>query len=195
MRNPALRFVMFIALAITALVLVIPKATSQERLQAQPQNISVGNGDCVPFGGTIYGWHTPDAWLGTGTFALGPTTKHVNLRSVTTTLNDNGPTWTGSESVAIDFGGGNTLRMPGEFVAEGMTDQALAVWGVSHISEIGTFAKSTGMFRNAYGHWITEGPFGTNVKLPDFVKTTDDADGYYWIGQYHGTVCGMTNAQ
>jgi hypothetical protein len=46
------------------------------------------------------------------------------------------------------------------------------------------------MFKGAYGHWVTYGPFGPAVKLPDDIKPAPDAT-MYWIGHYDGTICGI----
>lgn len=176
MRNLILRFFSTIALAIGVLLLVAPAAEAQQH--------------CVPFGGTIYGWLT-DHWQGVGDFAVGRKAWHTTLNVDTLSVVDGGDTWTGTEALAFDFGKHNILQGFGTFVTEHMTDPG-GSGGVFHINEEGPFLKGKGIFKNVYGHWTMQGPFGPGVKLPDNIQPPPDA-GWFWIGQYHGTICGMSD--
>jgi hypothetical protein len=143
---------------------------------------------CLPFGGTLYGWYT-DHWYGTGTFSVGRQTRHADILDINTGFLDNGNMWMGTEDVTFDFGKGNTFQMKAEFLTEHMTD-AVSASGFYDVRENGTFTHGTGMFKGAYGHWVTYGPFGPAVKLPDDIKPAPDAT-MYWIGHYDGTICGI----
>jgi hypothetical protein len=119
-----------------------------------------------------------------------PEAHYVDLVDINTSFVDGADIWTGTEAATFDFGRGDTLQLSAEFVTEHMND-SVASSGVFHINEIGTFTKGTGSFRNAYGHWIMQGPFGPSVTLPSNIQPPPDAD-LYWIGQYHGTLCGIS---
>jgi len=143
--------------------------------------------NCVAFGGTVYGWNPGDAWLATGNFYIDGKPYRISLVDINTSFADGGDVWTGTEAVTIDFGKGDKLLMSAEFVAEHMNDAASSS-GVFHINEIGTFTKGSGRFKNAYGHWTMQGPFGPAVPLP---IAPLPAANTYWIGQYDGMLCGI----
>lgn len=69
-----------------------------------------------------------------------------------------------------------------------MTDAA----GVFHVNENGTFAKGTGRFQNAYGHFNSQGPFGPGVTLPAAKSKAPAGMSMFWIGHYDGTICNVT---
>jgi hypothetical protein len=145
--------------------------------------------NCVPFGGTIYAGHT-NAWIGGGEFTVGRVTRHANVVDVNTSMVQDGDVWRGTETATFDFGNGNTVDLVTDFVTEHMNDAA-AQSGIFHVNEIGTFANGKGKFKNAYGHFSSQGPFGPNVKLPEAAKVPEGSQ-MFWIGQYHGFVCGVT---
>jgi|SRR5208283_4075412 len=182
MRNTILRVLSITALVIGALLLAAPTAIAQQLSDSQDR--------CVPAGGTVYGWHTSVAWFATGNFTVGRNVYRVMLVDINTSFFDGGDIWTGTEAATIDFGRGDRLQLSAEFVTEHMND-AVSSSGVFHINEIGTFTKGTGRFKNAYGHWTMQGPFGPGVTLPGNIQPPSDAD-MYWIGQYHGTICGIS---
>jgi hypothetical protein len=167
--NPSL-FLLFVLV-----LLLIPSAAA-----AQNQ--------CVPFGGTIYAWHT-NAWIGSGEFTVGRQVLHATINDVNTSIVKDGDVWRGTETATFDFGSENTVDLMTDFVTEHMNDAAAAS-GVFHVNEIGTFAHGTGIFKNAYGHFSSQGPFGPKVKLPENVKPPENAD-MFWIGQYNGMICGI----
>ena len=177
MRTLILRFTAITALAIGALVLLAPAAEAQER--------------CVPFGGTMFLWHT-DNWYGVGDLSVGRKVMHADLVDINTSIVFGDYIWTGTEMATFDFGHGNRFQTPIEFIAEHVNDSVSAS-GVFHISEIGTLTKGTGMFKNTYGHYIMQGPFGPNVKLPDNIQPAPGAD-MFGIVQYHGTICGIKDS-
>jgi hypothetical protein len=187
MSKITIRFVSILVLAFGALVLIIPLAITQDR--SGPEDKHEAECACVPFGGTVYGWHTAAGWVATGTFTVGRKSNQVGVLAVNTTFTDNGFIWTGTEQHTYDFGHGNTFQSPADFVAEHVND-AVSASGVFHIMEIGSISKGTGIFEHAYGHWTMQGPFGPAVTLPGNIHPGSDADGLFWIGQYHGTVCG-----
>jgi hypothetical protein len=181
MRKIILRVLSIIALAIGVLVLITPTAIAEKHSDSRDR--------CVPVGGTFYGWHTSVAWFATGNFTVDRKVHHVDLVDINTSFFNGGDIWTGTETATFDFGRGDSVQLSAEFVTEHMND-AVASSGVFHINEIGTFTKGTGRFKNAYGHWIMQGPFGPNVPLPGNIQPPPDAD-MFWIGQYHGTICGI----
>lgn len=187
MSKTTIRFSSVLVLAIGALVLIIPSAITQDRFG--PEDKHEAACACVPFGGTVYGWHTAAGWVATGTFTLGRESKQVGVSTINTGFNQGTYIWTGTEQHTYDFGHGNTFQSPADFVVEHANDLELSP-GFAHIMEIGTISKGTGIFEHAYGHWTMQGPFGPNVTLPGNIHPGSDADGLFWIGQYHGTVCG-----
>lgn len=174
MRNLILRLFSITALAVGVLALISSTALAQE--------------GCIPFGGTVYGWHT-DNWYGTGHFTVGRKVLPANIVDVNTGFFDNGGVATGTEIATFDFGKGNKFQLNVDFIAEHLND-AISGSGVFDVKENGTFSKGTGMFKGAYGHWIMEGPFGPNVKLPDNIHPDPNSD-MFWIGWYHGEICGL----
>lgn len=144
--------------------------------------------NCVPFGGTVYGWHT-DNWYGTGEFLVDRKSRRGNIVDVYTGFFDNGGVATGTEIATFDFGNGDTFQLKVDFIVEHLND-SLTSNGVFDVRENGTFTKGTGMFKGAYGHWIMEGPFGPNIKLPNNIHPDPNSD-MLWIGWYHGMICGM----
>ena len=190
MSKITIRFVSILVLVIGAMVLIIPSAITQDR--SGPEDKHEAECACVPFGGTVYGWHTEAGWVATGTFALGRESKQVGLMAVNTTPADydkNLYIWIGTEQHTYDFGHGNTFQSPVNYVAEHVND-AVSASGVFHVMEVGTISKGTGIFEHAYGHWTMQGPFGPSVILPSNIQVGQGGDGLYWIGQYHGTICG-----
>ncbi len=142
---------------------------------------------CVPFGGTIYGWHHGSAWIGEGDFAIGKQVMHAKIVDTNTSLSRQNDMWTGTETAVFDFGRGDTVALMTEFVTEHQTD-AVATAGLFHVNEIGYFANGRGRFKNVWGRFSSQGPFGPGVKLPPNIKPTEN-DGLFWIGQYTGTMC------
>ena len=153
---------------------------------------AVAQDQCVPFGGTLYAWHTT-AWIGSGELTVGRDVLHATINDVNTSVVKDGDVWRGTETATFDFGSGNTVDLLTDFVTEHMNDAA-AGSGVFHVNEIGTFAHGTGVFKNVYGHFSSQGPFGPKVKLPDTIKPAEGAD-MFWIGQYHGMICGLAVAK
>jgi len=182
MRNIILRVLSIIALAIGGVFQITPAANAQQHTDSQDR--------CVPVGGTVYGWHTSVAWFGTGNFTVERKVYPVNLVDINTSFVDGGDIWTGTEAATLDFGRGDRLQLSAEFVTEHMND-SVSSSGVFHINEIGIFTKGTGRFKNAYGHWTMQGPFEPSVTLPGNIQPPPDAD-MYWIGQYHGSICGVS---
>jgi hypothetical protein len=144
--------------------------------------------NCVPFGGTIYAGHTT-AWIGGGDFTVGRATRHANVVDVNTSISQDGDVWRGTETATFDFGKGNTVDLVTDFVTEHMNNATST--GIFHVNEIGTFSNGKGKFKNAYGHFSSQGPFGPNVKLPS-TATVPEGSNMFWIGQYHGFICGVT---
>jgi hypothetical protein len=144
---------------------------------------------CVPFGGTIYGWHNGGSWYGVGDFTVGKTVLHAKITDPNTGLTDMGDIWLGTEEATFDFGHGNKITAMTSFVTEHQTDPA-GLTGVFHVNETGSFARGTGAFKHAWGRFNLQGPFGPGVKLPETV-TAGPNDGLFWIGQYNGTICGV----
>lgn len=143
---------------------------------------------CVPFGGTVYGWHT-DNWYANGDFTVGRNVRHANIVDVNTGLVDRGSLTTGSEVASFDFASGDTVQLNTDFIVEHMKD-ALAASGVYDVKANGTFVKGTGKFKGAYGHFVMEGSFGPAVKLPDSIHPDPKSD-MSWMGWYHGMMCGV----
>jgi hypothetical protein len=168
-----------ILIALSALALGVvaaaPKAVAQDQ--------------CVPFGGTIYGWHS-DAWYGVGDFTVGKNVMHATVADPNTGLTDMGDTWLGTEEATFTFANGDKITAMTEFITEHMTDPGGAQ-GVIHVDETGYFSKGTGRFKNAWGRFNLQGPAGPGVKLPATI-TPDANDGFFWIGQYNGTICGVS---
>jgi hypothetical protein len=144
--------------------------------------------NCVPFGGTIYAWHNK-AWIGSGKFMVGREVLPATIVDVMTSSADDGNILRGTETATFDFGNGDKVELLTEFVTEHMTDSA-SQSGVFHVNEIGTFANGAGRFKNAYGHFSSQGPFGPKVKLPANLHPAEEAD-MFWIGQYNGYICGI----
>lgn len=144
---------------------------------------------CVPFGGTIYGWHNAPAWYGVGNFTVGRNAMYGKVVDPNTGFTDMGDIWLGTEEATFDFGNGNKITLMTDFVTEHETDAAGGS-GVFHVNETGYFAKGTGRFKNAWGRFNLQGPFGWGVRLPDNVHPGTN-DGLFWIGQYVGTICGV----
>lgn len=145
---------------------------------------------CVPFGGTIYGWHSGKAWIGEGDFTIGQQTEHAKVVDTNTSLVRAGNMWRGTETAVFDFGNGNKIELMTEFVTEHQTD-AVSATGLFHVNEVGYFKNGTGKLKNAWGRFSSQGPFGPGVTLPAEVKPTEN-DGMFWIGQYTGNVCGVS---
>ena len=101
---------------------------------------------CVPFGGTIYGWHNGDSWFGVGDFTFGRKTMHATVSDPNTAFTDNGDTWLGTEEATFTFASGEKVTLMTDFVTEHQTDPA-GTQGVDHVNEIGYFARGTGRFQ------------------------------------------------
>lgn len=144
---------------------------------------------CVPFGGTIYGWHNGPSWFGVGDFTVGKNVMHASVADPNTGLTRMGDIWLGTEEATFDFGNGNVVTLMTDFVTEHMNDSA-STSGVFHVNETGYFARGTGKFKNAWGRFSLQGPFGPGVKLPDSIHPGTN-DGLFWIGQYFGSICGV----
>lgn len=150
---------------------------------------AAGQDQCVPFGGTIYGWHNGKAWYGEGDFNVGRKTMHASVVDTNTGVERYGDMWLGTETAVFDFGGGDKIELLTQFVTEHHTD-AVAKDGLFHVNEIGSFANGTGRFKNGWGHFSSQGPFGPGVTLPPTIKPGTN-DGMFWIGQYNGMICGV----
>ncbi len=174
MRTLLLRCLSVIVLTIGVLMLMAPTAQAQ--------------GQCVPVSGTIYFWYT-DTWHGVGDFTIGRKASHPDILSVNTSFFDDGYVWRGTEKWTLDFGKGNTVQLKMRFVAEHVND-AVSSSGVFHITEVGKFFKGTGMFKNAYGSFTVQGPFGPNVKLPAEIQPPPDAQ-MFSVAPSQGMICGL----
>jgi len=144
---------------------------------------------CVPFGGTIYGWHNGDSWYGVGDFTVAKDVMHATVTDPNTGFTDFGDIWIGTEEATFDFGKGNTIALMTDFVTEHQTDAGAGL-GVFHVNETGYFARGTGRFKHAWGRFNLQGPFGPAVTLPKGIEPGPN-DGFFWIGQYVGTICGV----
>jgi hypothetical protein len=164
-------FLMFLGFALTA--------AAQTRPDSQ----------CLPFGGTIYGWHNESSWYGVGDFTFGKKTLHATVIDPNTSFTDKGDLWLGTEEATLTFPTGEKITLLTDFITEHQTD-AGGSQGVYHVNEIGSFARGTGRFQHAWGRFTQQGPFGRGVSLPSTV-TPGVNDGMFWIGQYYGTVCGL----
>jgi hypothetical protein len=170
---------------ISALLLMVlglaASSVAQMQLPTQSQ--------CLPFGGTIYGWHNGDSWYGAGDFTVGKKIMHATVVDPNTGFTDKVDIWLGTEEATFTFASGEKITLMTDFVTEHQTDAA-GTQGVYHVNETGSFAKGTGRFRGAWGRFNLQGPFGTGVSLPSNI-TPDVNDGWFWIGQYNGTICGL----
>jgi hypothetical protein len=145
---------------------------------------------CIPFGGTIYGWHdTPtNSWYGVGNFTVGKLVLYATVTDPNTGFSDYGGIWLGTETAKFDFGGGHTIDLMTDFICEVNPETINLATGVGHVNESGYFANGNGAFRKAWGRFNLQGPFGPGVKLPSEIIPTEN-DGWFWIGQYFGTIC------
>ena len=173
--------------AIVLMILVLMVGTA---LSARAQTKSEMLSQCVPFGGTIYGWHNGDSWYGVGDFIFGKKTLHATVEDPNTGFDDKGDIWLGTEEATFTFPSGEKITLMTDFVTEHQTDAA-ATQGVYHVNETGSFARGTGRFHHAWGRFNLQGPFGWGVSLPSKI-TPGPNDGLFWIGQYNGTICGLT---
>ena len=144
---------------------------------------------CVPFGGTIYGWHNGVAWYGVGDFTVGNKTMHATVTDPNTAFTDMGDVWLGKEEATFTFAKGEKITLMTDFVTEHMTDSG-GDQAVFHVNETGYFAHGTGHFKGAWGRFNLQGPFGWGVMLPAEIVPGPN-DGLFWIGQYNGTICGV----
>ena len=149
--------------------------------------LATAQGSCKPFGGTIYAWHDGKAWVGEGDFAVGDEVLHANITDVNTGVEKHGEMWWGTETATFDFGGNNKVELLTEFTTEHMTNPA----GVFHVNENGAFAKGTGRFRKAFGHFNSQGPFGPAVTLPAGKSKAPAGALMRWIGHYDGMICNV----
>ncbi len=143
---------------------------------------------CVPFGGTIYGWHNINSWYGVGDFTFGKETLHATVTDPNTSITFKGDIWLGTEEATFTFSTGDKVTLMTSFVTEHQTDAA-GTSGVYHVNETGYFTRGTGQFKHAWGRFNLQGPFGPGVTLPDDINPGEN-DGWMWIGQYNGTICG-----
>ena len=171
---------------ISGLLLMLVGLAPSTSAQAQTRIPS----QCVPFGGTIYGWHNGDSWYGVGDFTFGRKIMHATVSDPNTGFTDNGDTWLGTEEATFTFASGEKITLMTDFVTEHQTDPA-GTQGVYHVNEIGYFARGTGRFQHAWGRFTLQGPFGFGVALPTNI-TPGTNDGLFWIGQYNGSICGLT---
>lgn len=150
---------------------------------------------CVPFGGTIYGWHDSqtDSWYGVGDFTVGRQVLHATIVDPNTGFEDLGPVWIGTETAKFDFGGGDGIDLMTEFVCELDLAKMESPDAILHVDEAGYFANGRGRFKNAWGRFSSQGPAGPGVKLPSGIVPGQN-DGYFWIGQYVGSICGVRRA-
>lgn len=148
-----------------------------------------GSSQCLPFGGTIYGWHNGDSWYGVGDFTFGKKTMHATVTDPNTGFTDKVDIWLGTEEATFTFATGEKITLMTDFVTEHQTDAA-GTGGVYHVNETGSFAKGTGRFQHAWGRFNLQGPFGPGVSLPDNITPAAN-DGWFWIGQYTGTICDL----
>jgi len=167
------RLLALIAVALLLFSLAVPAVIAQEQ--------------CVPFGGTIYGWHFGDSWYGVGDFTVGKVVMPANVTDPNTGFDDKGDIWLGTEEATLDFGNSGKITLMTEFVTEHQTDAA-ANQGVFHVNETGYFARGTGRFKHAWGRFNLQGPFGPGVQLPNKIQPGSN-DSLFWIGQYVGTIC------
>lgn len=56
---------------------------------------------CVPFGGTIYGWHNGDSWYGVGDFTVAKDVMHATVTDPNTGFTDFGDIWIGTEEATL----------------------------------------------------------------------------------------------
>ncbi len=151
--------------------------------------VAIAQDQCVPFGGTIYGWHKGNSWFGVGDFDFGKLALHATVTDPITSVVSRGDILLGTEEATFSFANGDKITLITSFVTEHQTDSAGA-GGVYHVNETGYFARGTGRFKQAWGRFNLQGPFGPGVKLPDDIKPGEN-DGKLWIGQYNGTICGL----
>lgn len=182
MRNLLRKLLSVVVLTVAMLMVIVLPAQAEDQCQ------------CEPFSGTVYAGAT-DAWHMVGDFTIGNKIYHATVLVASTSMIDNGDIWLGTETWTFDFGGGNTIQLKTHFVTEHMTDAASAESGVFHVIELGTFAKGTGVFKNAYGSLSAQGPFGPGVKLPANIKLPPAAEGasWFWVGPSQGMICGMSD--
>ncbi len=140
---------------------------------------------CVPFGGTVFGWHDGTAWIAEGDFDIGQQTQHVKVRDVNTGVEKHGDFWWGTETATFDFGNGNTIDLMTEFTGENMNNPAK----VFHVNMNGRFANGHGKYKKAWGRFSAEGPFGPGVVLPAGKVKPPEGVSMYWIGHYDGLLC------
>jgi hypothetical protein len=183
MRNLLSKLLSVTVLTTGALILVAPPAQAQ--------------GSCAPLSGMVYGYSTPtDAgWHMTGDLTIG---REV-YRFMGVTAGTSGPipdpftdVWRGTETWALNFGKGNTIQVVTEFVTEHANLADPNSTGVFHVTESGTFAHGTGLFKHAYGSFLQDAPFGPNVELDD--KFPGQPEGtWFCVGPVQGTICGLND--
>jgi hypothetical protein len=165
-----------------AVVVCLMSATSAVAGETHPNN------SCVPLSGTLYGWFN-GSWQSVGDLRVGRSVLHVEMAAVTTIDSTDGGVLRGSEKWTLDFGRHNTVLADTDFVGEHLAD-AVAPSRVFHVIELGMFTGGTGIFKNAYGSFISSGPFGPSVTLPDSIQSAPDSQ-MWWIGPIQGTICGL----
>ncbi|HEV2468192.1 MAG TPA: hypothetical protein VGS78_03285 [Candidatus Sulfotelmatobacter sp.] len=170
-----------LTIALLFMVGIAARAGAQTRSETPSQ--------CVPFGGTIYGWHNGNSWFGVGDFTFGKKILHASVEDPNTGFDDKGDIWLGTEEATLTFASGEKITLMTNFVTEHQTDAA-GTQGVYHVNETGSFARGTGRFQRAWGRFNLQGPFGSGIILPSNI-TPGTNDGWFWIGQYNGTVCGL----
>jgi hypothetical protein len=147
--------------------------------------LAISQDRCVPFGGTVYGWHDGTAWVAEGDFDIGQQTQHVKVRDVNTGVEDHGAFLWGTEKATFDFGNGNGFDLVTEFTSEGINNPAK----VYHVNMTGKFANGSGKFKKAWGRFAAQGPYGPGVVLPKGKVTPAEQASMYWIGHYNGILC------
>jgi len=145
----------------------------------------------------VYGYSTPtDAgWNITGNLTIG---REV-YRFMGPTAGTSGPipdpfrdVWRGTETWSLNFGNGNTIQLLTEFVTEHANLGDPNSNGVFHVTEVGTFANGTGVFKHAYGSFFQDAPFGPNVNLAD--KFPPLPEGTWFVaGPAQGMICGLND--
>jgi len=146
-----------IVLMSTFLIFLGVALTSAAQTRPEPQ--------CLPFGGTIYGWHNGSSWYGVGDFTFGKKILHATVVDPNTAFTDKGDIWLGTEEATFTFSRDEKITLMTEFVTEHQTD-AGGAQGVYHVNETGSFTRGTGRFQHAWGRFsLQRGPAPTNRSL------------------------------
>lgn len=104
-----------LTIVIFGFLLIVPAALAQDQ--------------CVPFGGTIYGWQNGDSWFGMGDFTVAKDVMHATVTDPNTGFKNLGDIWLGTEEATFDFGKGNKIVLMTDFVTRvGTLQLAGPVW-------------------------------------------------------------------